>query len=342
MGSFLHLVTNTVTVPSGITLTIEPGAVVKFLNYDNMLIQNGGRLLVDAHPATPVYFTSFKDDSVGGDANNDGDATTPAAGDWRWIQLDNGRADLNHAIFKYGGGTYNGSWDGTAVLRASGGNARLNASNCIIRDAFFDGIEVWDGAGLVVNCVLDGIDRAVCAQPNGQLTVRNCTIHNNRIGILVHGGTMDVANSLITDSLENGVQYDMGALASFRYNNVYNSGSSNYVGLADLTSTDGNVSADPLYRDAAAYDYRLSAHSPAIDAADTPLAPTNDFIGAPRVTDPTAPHPGIPGPGGEYADMGAYEYTETAPSGIDLIVTQVAGPTSVLAGALVEVHWTVQ
>ena len=44
-GSFVHHVTGDVTVPSGVTLTIDAGAVVKFDAYKGLIVQPGGHLI---------------------------------------------------------------------------------------------------------------------------------------------------------------------------------------------------------------------------------------------------------------------------------------------------------
>ena len=57
--------------------------------------------------AAPVWFTSSKDDSVGGDSNGDGGASSPAPADWGTILFTNG-SDLSvvdHAVIRYGGPT---------------------------------------------------------------------------------------------------------------------------------------------------------------------------------------------------------------------------------------------
>ena len=70
-----------VTVANGATLTLEPGVVVKGLTY-GLAVTDTGRLIAQGTASEPIVFTSLKDDSIGGDTNGDGTATTAAPGDW--------------------------------------------------------------------------------------------------------------------------------------------------------------------------------------------------------------------------------------------------------------------
>jgi PKD repeat protein len=86
------------------TLTIEAGTIVKFGAQHGMLVNTGGRLVVNGTAAAPVIFTSSKDDSYGGDTNGDSTATVPAKGDWQFITFglssDN---SLNYCKIMYAG-----------------------------------------------------------------------------------------------------------------------------------------------------------------------------------------------------------------------------------------------
>ncbi|UCF91834.1 MAG: right-handed parallel beta-helix repeat-containing protein [Desulfobacterales bacterium] len=68
----------------------------------------------------------------------------------------------------------------------------------------------------------------------------------------------------------------------------------------------GNIDRDPLFRDAAANDFHLTAGSPCIDAATSENVPMVDYDGTARWDDPDTPNTGD---GDDpYYDIGAYEY----------------------------------
>jgi VCBS repeat-containing protein len=114
-------------VPKGVTLMIDAGAIFKMGgsaiiagSSDASSDRSGGAVQVLGTPVSPVYFTSYKDESLGTDTNPL--ATVPAPGDWGGIEtrLDvdraQGRRDreregvfLNYIAFAdmaYGGGQF--------------------------------------------------------------------------------------------------------------------------------------------------------------------------------------------------------------------------------------------
>ena len=70
-------------------------------------------------------------------------------------------------------------------------------------------------------------------------------------------------------------------------------------------------------------------------------APETDFMGAPRYDDPRTANTGVPDPANAWADIGAFEFVETADSDVDLVVTAVAGPSAVVSGENATVEWSV-
>jgi hypothetical protein len=159
-----YLLTGNVTVASGVTLTIDPGAVIKFAyQSDTELKQRlvvNGRLVAQGDAAAPIVFTSARDDSCGGDTNGDGSDTSPGTGDWGYVQLNGSGSRLEHCILRYGG----------------------------YRDDDSASIEVWHNYMLwirhlntqVVDCDLEYVHETAIYADNGS----SPTISGNRIGMV--------------------------------------------------------------------------------------------------------------------------------------------------------------
>lgn len=106
----VHIVSCDVFVDPGVTLTIEPGACVKFsggtsFGCDYAALVVDGTLIANAAVGSRIFFTSLRDDAVAGDTNGDGSGSAPAAGDWEAIRFSplSLSSSLDYCTIRYGG-----------------------------------------------------------------------------------------------------------------------------------------------------------------------------------------------------------------------------------------------
>jgi len=107
----IYWVDGDLTIPSGITLTINPGTIIK-IEYASIF--GDGTLTAVGTSEDIIHFTSIKDDSEGGDTNGDG-PSAGSIGDWRSIEIEaGGSATFDFATLRYSG------YQDHGVLFASG------------------------------------------------------------------------------------------------------------------------------------------------------------------------------------------------------------------------------
>jgi hypothetical protein len=203
-----YLVSELVDVPAGATLTIEPGTVVKLGN-GNASIAVEGTVNAIGTETDPITFTSWYDDTIGGDTDGGdtdgaGAPRIPVFSDWLGINFQNGSGAFSHINFRYSYLT--GTSTPMTIDHAHFQYAELSVAgpaDLSVRDSLFE-----DQHGVSIEL-----------RPGVTATIDNVTINrSNRTGLLINGSVVTLSNSSITDTkkgeLWNAIQLDENATLS--------------------------------------------------------------------------------------------------------------------------------
>ncbi|MFC1572204.1 right-handed parallel beta-helix repeat-containing protein [Candidatus Eisenbacteria bacterium] len=122
-----------ITIPHDIDLTLEPGTILKFAQYYWMEVD--GYLVANGTEEDRIVFTSYQDDSYGGDTNGDGNSSG-SPGDWYYILFDdtNPGCSMQYCLVRYAGRYHgSGSYYREAIV-LDGSGTELTMANCIIEE----------------------------------------------------------------------------------------------------------------------------------------------------------------------------------------------------------------
>jgi hypothetical protein len=211
-----YVLRGSVSIDSGKKLTVEPGAIIK-TDAGSYHFSVNGELDMEGNDASPIYFTSYKDDSIGGDTNGDGTSTSPSGNDWCDIKINSGASStISYSVFGYGGSS-NCSGASRANIYNNGGI--LTISNSRIATSSVNGIRI----------------------DSGTTTVSNSEINNNMYGFYLYGGVTNTASSSIYGNSSYGM-YNSAVSTTTAENNYWGSSSGPYHPTLNPSGTGNAVS----------------------------------------------------------------------------------------------------
>jgi RHS repeat-associated protein len=229
-----YVLDGNVTVAAAVTLTINPGVIVKFNGGTRELTVNGTLNAVGSSGSL-IYFTSLQDDSIGGDTGADGPTTGSNSGQWNDIRIQSGaQATLSYVEARYGG-----SGCVAGLLNVNSG-AWLTLENSTVEHNGCYGVRVNGStttttASIVHSTLTDNYDGVnVTGNSHVSITARSFITSNRHEGY-VEGSKTGGGQNYILDSdvagnsswgVDVGVSSGSGATAQLvpygHRNNIYN------------------------------------------------------------------------------------------------------------------------
>ena len=322
-GWNVYRITGDLTIASGVTLTIMPGAIVKFDDGKSLTVSSGATLNAIGTRAQPIVFTSVKDDTVGGDTNGDGDSSTPNSGDWSKISTSGGTANMAHVQI-----LYSSKNSTTGAINMNGGTVTF--VDGLIAHGLYDAIGVESGHFYMSNSAV--CDCLVACRHWPRDPIVNCVFYD--CGRLTQGGGQTFVNCIFSKITETWEAFGFPQNGTtYRNCCFWNEGGSVLTGegrqdALTVCGKNGNIWGDPLFEDPDNGDFRIKVGSPCFDAGDDASAPERDHYNQPR---------------NGQADIGIFELQYRAvKADIDLALASVAADASAMIGGILNVSWTVE
>ncbi|MCA9190886.1 MAG: right-handed parallel beta-helix repeat-containing protein, partial [Planctomycetales bacterium] len=176
--AIVYWLNDDITVPSGRTLRIDAGQIVKPA-HSGVELYVDGTLSVLGDSSAPVIFTSASDDAHGGDTNGNGSTSSPIPGSWGRIYLrDSSTGNSINYLESY----YGGHFVGQSFLAQ---NTDVVITNSTFSQSASDGVRlVGTDGNLVNNSFLDNADAAISMDLTSNPTISGVTVSGNRLNAL--------------------------------------------------------------------------------------------------------------------------------------------------------------
>ncbi|MBT3217509.1 MAG: hypothetical protein HN348_00325, partial [Proteobacteria bacterium] len=329
-----HDIDGDLTVPPGVTLTLNPGTKLIFATTD---IMGGNENISEAEFriegtifALGTKYEVIQIESTGSSINNwAGLHFTPSAEGslFQYVDIAEATVGILYEAIANNPIEYTTIHDSSTGLHITDGSPLVDGLH--VYDSYYGVNIAASGEGTFTNCLIHDNYYYGFYFTNSsavQTTIANCTIDNNDWGIRVYtsgSGTksLKLVNSIITNSGDYGVYSSgTGATTHAKYTNFWNNPDGNY----GLTEGSGNKSTNPLF--VSSSSYALQESSPMVDAGTSTNEPDHDILGIERPQDGDLLHDA------EF-DLGAYEFERVFPgisaSPDQLTTTEGGGYTTV-------------
>lgn len=285
------LITDSLVVAAGATLTIGEGTILHFHDKASMTVH--GTLVVDGLASAPVSFVGDRSGNVVG-----GIPYELMSGQWEGIRFS--ETSRNNSLRYLS--MRNSMW-GIELDSIPAGETALELLNCQLRNTKSRVLTSDYAPVVAVGCEFAEAPDGVVYLRGGDHHFVNCTFSNNYLFAAITGSLLTFDGDDLVATVDNSILYGIGGMISpsdikgrpFVFRNcLLKPGGTNDDNFIDCL-----WDADPLFhtvREDYLFDYRLREGSPAIGIADAGLIPAygrTDFFGMSR---------------GDAPDLGAYVY----------------------------------
>lgn len=188
------LVTNSVVVEPGVTLTVLPGTHVKFQHYrgyrepeKKLSLLVLGSIIAEGTADQPIYFTS--------------DAADPQNGDWGMVRLESptGQSRFHYCVFEF-------AQQGLNVWQAS-----PEIAHCVFRWNNWEGVYFESNSHPTLNyCqIYENGYNGLAAEQSNTIDMDYCEVwRNGTNGVHIDNSIGEIRRSMIHNNLANGLSVD--------------------------------------------------------------------------------------------------------------------------------------
>lgn len=186
-----YLIDGDRTIPEGKVLTVDPGVVIKFIDYGRIIINGGLKAIGKVN--NKIIFTSYYDDSAAGDSNNNGTANVPGNNNWSGLDFTGTSSDADNILknceVRYCGYYW---WSRNAVIQMT--DCKVVIDSTLVNFSQYCALGIYGTANPVIsNTNLYNLGNApvymdMFSNPTFGANIKVANLP--RIGLLIRGGSV--------------------------------------------------------------------------------------------------------------------------------------------------------